>query len=191
MSMDVEDVAIRLRSALGPEGVITDRQRLRTYECDGLAHYKVMPAIVVLPRTTEQVAAVVRTCIGRRFPLWRVAEAQGFRVEHCPVAGGVLIVLVKMRGMLEVDLENLRAVVEPGVVNLDLSQAAAHGLYFVPDPSARRPVRSAATSARTLAVPTPSFTASRPTTFSAWRSLRPMARWFGSGERHWTFQVTI
>jgi len=60
--MDARGLAEQLRPVLGDEAVITDHQRLRTYECDGLAHYKVTPALVVLPETTEQVAAVVRAC---------------------------------------------------------------------------------------------------------------------------------
>ena len=139
MSMDVEDVAIRLRSALGPEGVITDRQRLRTYECDGLAHYKVMPAIVVLPRTTEQVSAVVRICVAAGVPYVARGSGTGLSGGALPHADGVLIVITQMREINEVDARNQRAVVEPGVINLDVSKAAAAtGYYYAPDPSSQQ-----------------------------------------------------
>ena len=139
MSMDVEDVAIRLRSALGPEGVITDRQRLRTYECDGLAHYKVMPAIVVLPRTTEQVSAVVRICVAAGVPYVARGSGTGLSGGALPHADGVLIVITQMREINEVDARNQRAVVKPGVINLDVSKAAAAtGYYYAPDPSSQQ-----------------------------------------------------
>ncbi len=60
---------------LGPDGVITDRQQLRTYECDGLAHYRVVPAVVVLPQTAQQVAGVVRACAAAGVPF--VARGSG------------------------------------------------------------------------------------------------------------------
>jgi len=79
--MDALGLADRLRPVLGDDAIITDHQRLRTYECDGLAHYKVTPALVVLPETTAQVAAVVRACAQEGVPF--VARGSG---TACPAA---------------------------------------------------------------------------------------------------------
>ncbi|MGH3976830.1 MAG: FAD-binding protein, partial [Pseudonocardiaceae bacterium] len=68
-------LAAELTALLGPDAVITDRQRLRTYECDGLAQYRVVPGIVVLPESAEQIAAVVRACAAAGVPF--VARGSG------------------------------------------------------------------------------------------------------------------
>ncbi|MBA3309179.1 MAG: FAD-binding protein [Nocardioidaceae bacterium] len=137
--MDVDRLAATLRAAIGADAVLTDRQQLRTYECDGLAHYKVMPAIVVLPRTSAQVAAVVRACVDARVPYVARGSGTGLSGGALPHADGVLIVTSQMRAILDVDAANQRAVVEPGVVNLQVTRAAApQGYYFAPDPSSQQ-----------------------------------------------------
>src|SRR6478736_3064732 len=137
--MDVAGLAAELVPALPRDAVITDRQRLRTYECDGLAHHRVIPALVVLPETGEQVAAVVRACASRRIPFVARGSGTGLSGGALPHAEGVLIVMSKMRGILEIDRDNQRAVVEPGVINLQLTKAAQpDGYYFAPDPSSQQ-----------------------------------------------------
>ncbi len=123
-----------------PEGaVITDRQRLRTYECDGLAQYKVVPALVVLAETDEQVALVVRACARHGVPFVARGSGTGLSGGALPHAEGVLVVLSKMRDILEVDRPNQRAVVEPGVINLQLTRATQPGgYYYAPDPSSQQ-----------------------------------------------------
>ncbi|MFC4070899.1 FAD-linked oxidase C-terminal domain-containing protein [Actinoplanes subglobosus] len=129
----------RLRSELAPDQVITDRQRLRTYECDGLAHYKVIPAVVVLPRTAAQVAAVVRACAEERVPFVARGSGTGLSGGALPHADGVLIVTSQLRSILEVRPEDERAVVQPGVINLHVSDAAREfGYYYAPDPSSQQ-----------------------------------------------------
>ncbi|MGH3914715.1 MAG: FAD-linked oxidase C-terminal domain-containing protein [Pseudonocardiaceae bacterium] len=124
---------------LGAAAVITDRQRLRTYECDGLTQHRVVPAIVVLPRTAEQIAAVVRACAAAGVPFVARGSGTGLSGGALPHAAGVLIVTSRMRRILEVDIANERAVVEPGVINLDVTKAAApQGWYFAPDPSSQQ-----------------------------------------------------
>ncbi len=137
--MDLDHLATRLRSAIGADAVLTDRQQLRTYECDGLAHYKVMPAIVVLPRNTEQVAAVVRCCVDAGVPYVARGSGTGLSGGALPHADGVLIVTSQMRAIKAVDAPNQRAVVEPGVINLQVTKAAApYGFYYAPDPSSQQ-----------------------------------------------------
>ncbi len=137
--MDALGLAPILAPLLPDGGVITDRQRLRTYECDGLAQYAVIPALVVLPETAEQVAAVVRACAEHRIPFVARGSGTGLSGGALPHADGVLIVMSKMRDILEIDRASQRAVVEPGVLNLQLSRAAQPGgYYYAPDPSSQQ-----------------------------------------------------
>ena len=107
-----------MRPVLGDDAIITDHQRLRTYECDGLTHHKVTPALVVLAETTAHVGAVVRACAAAGVPFVARGSGTGLSGGALPHADGVLIVMSRMREILEIDRANQRAVVEPGVVNL-------------------------------------------------------------------------
>jgi glycolate oxidase len=137
--MDALALAEQLRPILGDEAVITDHQRLRTYECDGLAHYRVTPALVVLADTAAHVATVVRACAKEGIPFVARGSGTGLSGGALPHAEGVLIVMSRMREILEIDRDSQRAVVEPGVINLHLSQAALpSGYYYAPDPSSQQ-----------------------------------------------------
>jgi glycolate oxidase len=136
---DVDSVARTLRAALGAEQVITDRQQLRTYECDGLTHYKVIPALVVLPRTAEECATAVKACVAHGVPFVARGSGTGLSGGALPHAEGALIVTSQLRRIVEVAPHDERAVVEPGVINLQVSKAAApHGYYYAPDPSSQQ-----------------------------------------------------
>src|SRR5674476_1031218 len=136
---DLLDLTDQLRTLLGDDAVITDHQRLRTYECDGLAQYKVVPALVVLAGTTTHVATVVRACAAARVPFVARGSGTGLSGGALPHADGVLIVMSRMREVLEIDRANQRAVVEPGVINLQLSrEALPQGYYYAPDPSSQQ-----------------------------------------------------
>jgi glycolate oxidase len=135
----IDVLADRLRAALGDRKVITDRQRLRTYECDGLAHYKVVPAIVAFPHTARECADVVRACVDAGVPFVARGSGTGLSGGALPHADGVLIVTSQMRAIREVAPQDERAVVEPGVINLQVSKAAAPvGYYYAPDPSSQQ-----------------------------------------------------
>ena len=135
----LEGLAARLRDGLGPAKVIDDRQRLRTYECDGLAHYKVIPGLVVLPSTVDEIALVVRECDAAGVPFVARGSGTGLSGGALPHADGVLIVTSTMRAVVEVDRDAQRAVVQPGVINLDVTRAATpSGYYFAPDPSSQQ-----------------------------------------------------
>ncbi|MDQ1483425.1 MAG: glycolate oxidase, partial [Actinomycetota bacterium] len=120
--MDARGLVNQLRPLLGDDAIITDHQRLRTYECDGLAHYKVIPALVVLADSTEHVAAVVRACAAAKVPFVARGSGTGLSGGALPHAEGVLIVMSRMREILEIDRASQRAVVEPGVINLQLTR---------------------------------------------------------------------
>jgi len=127
-----------LRRALGRERVLATPEELIAYEYDGTIE-RGKPQAVVFPETTAQVAAAVR--VARRFDVPVIPRGAGTGLSGGAVAtvGGVVVALTRMKRILEVDPENRFAVVEPGVVNLDLSRAvASHGLYYAPDPSSQR-----------------------------------------------------
>lgn len=137
--MDLTGLARRLAEVIGPDGVVTDPQELRTYECDGLTSYAAVPGIVVLPTTAEQVAQVVRVCGAAGVPFVARGSGTGLSGGALPRADGVLVVTSRMRRILAVDIPNRRAVVEPGVVNLAVTRAAApDGFYYAPDPSSQQ-----------------------------------------------------
>src|SRR3954462_15670270 len=138
-SAGIAAVAEVARRLLPDEGVITDRARLRTYECDGLAHYRVTPALVVVPEDARQLAAVVRACAEHRVPYVARGSGTGLSGGALPHAEGVLIVTSRMRAIVEVAPDDERAVVEPGVINLHVTRAAPpYGYYYAPDPSSQQ-----------------------------------------------------
>ncbi len=139
MPGDIPALAARLRAALRDAQVLTDRQQLRTYECDGLAHYKVIPALVVFPHTAQECAVVVRECVVAGVPYVARGSGTGLSGGALPHADGVLIVTSQMRRIVDLAPQDERAVVEPGVVNLAVSKAAGpHGYYYAPDPSSQQ-----------------------------------------------------
>ena len=135
----LERLAAAARDLLPPEAVITDPARLRTYECDGLAHYRVTPGLVVLPADKHQLAAIVRHCAELGVPYVARGSGTGLSGGALPHAEGVLVVTSRMRTIREVSPDDQRAVVEPGVINLDVTRAASpHGYYYAPDPSSQQ-----------------------------------------------------
>ena len=133
-----DTLADHLRGQLDPDRVITDLVRRRTYECDGITGYRVVPALVALPETTEEVAAVVTACAAAGVPFVARGAGTGLSGGALPVADGVVISLARMRAVLDVDVANQRMTVQPGVTNADISRAvAADNLYFAPDPSSQ------------------------------------------------------
>jgi glycolate dehydrogenase FAD-linked subunit len=133
------ELAAALRAELGAAKVIDDRQELRTYECDGLAHYKVVPGLVVLAESTADVAAVVTACTEAGVPFVARGSGTGLSGGALPHADGVLVVTSRMRTILDVDRDGQRAVVEPGVINLHVTKAVAPtGYYYAPDPSSQQ-----------------------------------------------------
>ena len=136
---DLDALAATLRAAIGGQRVISDRQQLRTYECDGLARYAVVPGLVALPEDAEQCAAVVRACVAAGAPFVARGSGTGLSGGALPHADGVLVVTSRMRDIIEIAADDERAVVQPGVINLAVSGAAAgHGYYYAPDPSSQQ-----------------------------------------------------
>jgi glycolate oxidase len=137
--MDRQALIRRFEEIVGPGGVISERNQLRTYECDGLANFRVIPSVVVLPETASQAQATVVACRDAGVPFVARGSGTGLSGGALPVSDGVLIVLARMRRIHEVDLDNRRAVVEPGVLNLQVTkQVAPDGFYYAPDPSSQQ-----------------------------------------------------
>ncbi|MGB5592652.1 MAG: glycolate oxidase subunit GlcD [Crocosphaera sp.] len=127
-----------LEAALGKDGVIRRKEELLTYECDGLTAYHQRPAVVVLPRTTEEVAAAVKICHEHQIPWVARGAGTGLSGGALPVKDCVLIVTARMKQILNIDLENQRVTVQPGVINNWVTQAVSGaGFYYAPDPSSQ------------------------------------------------------
>jgi glycolate oxidase len=132
------DLAEKLMRIVGEANVLWDEYDLMVYEYDASID-RTMPEAIVFPTTAEQVAALVRLCNEEHIPYTPRGAGTGLSGGCIPADGGILVGFSKLNRIVEIDLENLRAVVEPGVVNLHISNAVAKdGLYFVPDPSSQK-----------------------------------------------------
>ena len=128
----------RLVAVLGAEGVLAAASELVVYECDGYTIEKNRPDVVVFPTTTEQVAAIVKICIELNVPFLPRGAGTSLAGGCLPVGGGVMIALTRMKRILEVNYRDRYAVVEPGVVNLWLTNhLKPSGFHFAPDPSSQ------------------------------------------------------
>ncbi|MCI0521563.1 MAG: FAD-binding protein [Chloroflexi bacterium] len=127
-----------LAALLPPERLLTRPAQLVAYESDGLTAYRARPKAVVLAETQEEVVAVVRVCHEYGAPFVARGSGTGLSGGSLPVEGGVVIALNRLNRIVRVDADQRLAVVEPGVINLDVSRAAApYGLYYAPDPSSQ------------------------------------------------------
>jgi len=127
-----------LKTLLGPDGVLHQPEDLLLYEYDGSVEVA-RPECVVFPRSTEEVVAIVKLANQYETPLVGRGAGTGLSGGALARQGGIVTVFSRMNRILEVDVENQRARVQPGVVNLDLSAAVAYtGLHFAPDPSSQK-----------------------------------------------------
>lgn len=128
----------KLEAVLGKNGVVKRKDELITYECDGLPQYRQRPALVTLPKTTEEVAEIVKVCNQHEIPWIARGAGTGLSGGALPVEDSVLIVTARMRQILEIDYENQRIVVQPGIINNWVTQAVSGaGFYYAPDPSSQ------------------------------------------------------
>jgi glycolate oxidase len=127
-----------LVALVGRDYVLDDPADLMAYEYDGTAG-RAAPQIVVLPETAEQVSEVVKLARRYGLPVTPRGAGTGLSGGAIPEMGGLVLVLARMKRILEVDSKECMALIEPGVVNLDLSRAVQpYGLYFAPDPASQR-----------------------------------------------------
>jgi glycolate oxidase len=135
---DWKPIVAQLAAVIGSKGIIQRREELITYECDGLTSYRQRPALVILPKTTEQVAAAVKIFDENNVAWIARGAGTGLSGGALPVENCVLIVTALMNQILNVDLANQRVVVQPGVINNWVTQAVSGGgFYYAPDPSSQ------------------------------------------------------
>ncbi len=135
---DWKQIITQLTQIVGKNGVIQRREELITYECDGLTSSSQRPELVILPKTTAQVAAAVKICDEANIPWVARGAGTGLSGGALPVVDCVLIVTTLLNQILNVDLENQRVVVQPGVINNWVTQAVSGaGFYYAPDPSSQ------------------------------------------------------
>src|SRR5438477_8455002 len=139
MTADIKAELVRELSALlGARYVLHTPYDLMLYEYDASID-RSTPDIVVLPATTEEVAAIVKIAARHNVPVVPRGAGTGLSGGAIPIYGGIVVAFARMNRILEIDYTNLRAVVQPGLVNLHLSNALnPQGFYYVPDPSSQR-----------------------------------------------------
>ncbi len=131
-------VVDELRDAVGRENVLAAHAELIVYECDGFVIEKKCPDVVVFPRSTEDVAQIVKICNAHELPFLPRGAGTSLAGGCLPVGGGVMIVLTRMKEILEINLRDRYAIVQPGVVNVWLTNALkGSGYHYAPDPSSQ------------------------------------------------------
>ena len=127
-----------LRQVLAEDALLYEKEDLRPYECDGLSAYRQLPMVVAIPTTIEQVQQIMRICHRLEVPVVARGAGTGLSGGALPHEQGVLLSLTRFNAILNINSENRTAVVQPGVRNLAISEAAArHKLYYAPDPSSQ------------------------------------------------------
>ncbi len=133
-----ESLILALRAMLGEESVLTEKEELAPFECDGLSVYRKLPMAVLLPSTVEEVQGILRLCSDHGVPVVARGAGTGLSGGALPLNDGVLLSLSRFDRIIDIDPEQRTATVQPGVRNLAISEAAApHGLYYAPDPSSQ------------------------------------------------------
>ena len=128
----------RLRQLVPAGSLLFEKEDLAPFDSDGLSAYRNTPDVVVLPETEAEVAAILRLCHAENIPVVARGAGTGLAAGALPVDGAVLLVLAKLNRIKALDPLARTAVVEPGVRNLAISEAAAvHNLYYAPDPSSQ------------------------------------------------------
>jgi glycolate oxidase len=137
-SRNWQPILSQLEDIVGRNGIISSREERSVYECDGLASYRELPGMVVLPQTTEEVVEIVKLCDTYNIPFVARGSGTGLSGGAMPTEDCLLIVTTRMNRILEVDLENQRVVVQPGVINAWVTQAVSYAdFYYAPDPSSQ------------------------------------------------------
>ncbi len=128
----------QLNRLLPSQCVLSSDEELRPYECDGLSAYRNLPLAVVIPENIDQVQDTLRLCAANQVPVVARGSGTGLSGGALPVSNGVLLSMARFNRILDIDVQNRTARVQPGVTNLSISRAAApHGLYYAPDPSSQ------------------------------------------------------
>ena len=126
-----------LRAIVGEHYVLIEKEDVIVYEQDG-SIFQVMPEIVVLPANVEQVSAVIKAAKRANVPIVPRGSGTGLAGGAVPAEGGIVLSLARLDRILKIDLQNRIAIVEPGVINQDVTKAVAKdGFFYAPDPSSQ------------------------------------------------------
>jgi glycolate oxidase len=135
--MKTKDLIDALRQIVGAHYVLVEKEDVIVYEQDG-SIFQVMPEIVVLPGYVEEVAAVVRAAEKANVPIVPRGSGTGLAGGAVPAEGGIILALTRLNRILKIDLDNALAIVEPGVINIEVTKAVAKdGFFYAPDPSSQ------------------------------------------------------
>ena len=136
-ALNRENLIRDLRRIVGERYVLIAKEDVVVYEQDG-SIFQVMPEIVTLPANVDEVAAVVRAAQRAGVPIIPRGSGTGLAGGAVPAEGGIVLSLARLNRILKIDLENRIAIVEPGVINIDVTKAVAkEGLFYAPDPSSQ------------------------------------------------------
>jgi glycolate oxidase subunit GlcD len=132
------ELLAELERIVGAADVLAEPEETLAYECDGFAFHRHTPDAVLLVANREEISRVIRFALAHNIPFVPRGAGTGLSGGALPRFGGLIIELSRMTAILEIDLENRQAIVEPGVINLDLSKTTEpSGYYFAPDPSSQ------------------------------------------------------
>lgn len=132
------NLLFQLGEILPPEYLLTKKEELTPYECDGLSAYQRLPVAVALPETIEQVQQIVKTCSQLQVPIVARGAGTGLSGGALPHEGGIILGLSRFNKIIDIDTKKQSATVQPGVRNLAISEAVSpYGLYYAPDPSSQ------------------------------------------------------
>lgn len=127
-----------LGQIVGTQYVLSDPEETRVYECDALTLHKALPMAVVLPGSEQEIIEILALCRSCKVPIVPRGAGTGISGGVRPIEGGIVLVLTRMSRILDLDPDGPHAIVEPGVRNLAISEAAlVHGLFYAPDPSSQ------------------------------------------------------
>jgi len=137
--MHSTDIISSLSQCFPPSRLLTQPAQLIPFDCDAQTAYRVRPLAVVIPETQEEVIQTVRLCAQHQTPFVARGSGSSLSGGSLPVEEGIVIALNRMNRILHIDPQDRLAVVEPGVINLDVSKAAeSYGLYYAPDPASQQ-----------------------------------------------------
>ena len=132
------DLIFQLSEIVDGDYLLTSEEQLKPYECDGLSAYQALPLAVVLPATIEEIQKIVSVCSQLKIPVVARGAGTGLSGGALPHENGIILGLSRFNKILDIDTNNLTAVVQPGVRNLAITEAARpYGLYYAPDPSSQ------------------------------------------------------
>lgn len=136
--MLAQEVIQKLKRIVGERNVLSDKSEVLVYECDGLSFHRSAPEAIVFAHSTDQVSQIVKLAHKRKIPFLARGAGTGLSGGATPAEGGIIIEMSRMKSLLKVDLENRYVIVEPGLINLELSKALSqYGYYYAPDPSSQ------------------------------------------------------